>query len=395
MSIGILYNRTLIAIDAYLRRYKRTSTRNKTVLIIFQQVFGDSVLIQPALEEFTKIYPKGQGYTVKFLVRPSVLAFMKDNLPLPQDMVFEEVDFKRYLEDFSYYKEIRDRYTDVAEISIITGRSLSALIFSTSNNAIRKIGVDGEYRLTRPLPMAIFNRTAYTERVISSKEDMVLRTHEKLLHYLGDTGYTAKLPTLLRKNKVVPEDKYCVICPGASETAKCWPIERFAQVADYIVDHHHMNVHLCGGAAETQYADHLLELVENKGDIISHIGNTNFSDWSAIIQHATIVIGNDSATLHIAAAARVKALCINGDYEENIFFPYFTAQESEQDRLPACIQWHMDCAWCRERTYFYGSGNQQCMQRIKEGKCATCIDVITVDEVINKIDELMRPNELV
>jgi ADP-heptose:LPS heptosyltransferase len=60
-----------------------------------------------------------------------------------------------------------------------------------------------------------------------------------------------------------------------------------------------------------------------------------------------MVIGNDSATLHIAAAHRVKAICIAGIYDKFHFFPYLVDELDEGDRLPETVYVDMPCAYCR------------------------------------------------
>ena len=62
-----------------------------------------------------------------------------------------------------------------------------------------------------------------------------------------------------------------------------------------------------------------------------------------------MVIGNDSATLHIAAAHRVKAICIAGIYDKFQFFPYLVDELDEGDRLPEEIFLYMPWAFCRTR----------------------------------------------
>ena len=101
-----------------------------------------------------------------------------------------------------------------------------------------------------------------------------------------------------------------------------------------------------------------------------------------------MVIGNDSATLHIAAAHRVKAICIAGIYDKFQFFPYLVDELDEGDRLPETVYVDMPCAYCRTKGYFAGYGNPKCRKAIKTGKCSLCIDEITVEMVISKIDKI-------
>lgn len=395
MSIIAQINRAMIATEACIRACNQRNTikeksENRTILIVFQQIFGDSVILQSALKEYTKIFPKSTGYSIKLLARPSVLKFMKATLVLPEEIEYEEVDFKRFLEEFKYYKMIVNRYLNSASTLIVPGTSLSAEIFATSNNANRKIGLVRCTDVTHPFIYALFYKLAYSERVKPSKDDMMLQRHKLLLNYLGASEYKAKLPEVIKQNKIIEDDKYVVMCPGSSKMEKCWPIERFAEVADYIIEKYDLYIHLCGGADEKHFEDKLLNLVKRKDRIISHIGKTSFAEWSAIVEYAFLVLGNDSATMHLAAAHRIKALCIAGVYDKYQFFPYKIDGLKPGDELPVTVLKDMPCEYCRTIGYDAGYGNQECENRIKNNQCACCIEGITTEEVIEQINNLMK-----
>lgn len=383
-------NRVLIAIDAYIKGHRKSIDNNKKmVLIVFQQIFGDSIMIQNSLMEYSKLFPKSKGYKVMFLARPSVITFMQSTLPLPTEIKLEGVDFKLFLEDFAYYRSIVAKYRGMADLIIVPGTSLSAEIFSAASGARRKVGLVRSFNVTQPAIMAIFAKLAYTEQVRPPKEEMMIQRHRRLLNYLGDREYKGKLPVLLPKDRVIHEEHYCVMCPGASKMEKCWPGERFSLVADYIIEKYGMNVHLCGGAEELMYEKLILSKSKYPEHIVSHIGKTGFSQWSAIVQYADLVIGNDSATMHLAAAGRRKAICIAGVYDKYQFFPYKVDELDEEDRLPVTLLKDMPCAWCRTIGYEAGYGNAECKKRIDEKLCAGCIDMITVQDVERQIDSLL------
>lgn len=393
MSIVVTINRALIVIDSLFRssiiERKNKKSNNKSILIVFQQIFGDSIVIQNSLLSYTKIFPKAKGYDVAFLVRPSVLSFMKTNLSLPNELFFEELDFMRFLENYKYYKEVVQKYRGKAGTVIVPGTSFSAEVFSAVSDAERKIGLIRSIDVTKPWIMAYFYRNAYTETIIPEKEDMMLQRHRKLINYLGDEAYKARLPELLVKDRII-EGKYAVICPGSSKREKCWPIEKFTAIADYLIDNYNYQIHICGGSGEEVFAEQMKNQSKFSNHLISHIGTTSFSDWSAIIQYAEIVIGNDSATMHLAAAARVPSVCIAGVYDKYQFFPYKVDELKEGDILPITILKDMPCEWCRTMGYDAGFGNPDCKKKIDAGLCSICIDLISVDEVKNAIDELLK-----
>ncbi len=391
MNLGIQINRAVIALSAFMSVHKKGRIDNKTIYIIFQQIFGDSVVIQNSLKEYTKLYPKSGGWDVHFLTRPSVLKFMKDTMPLPSDITFEAVDFKLFLEDYRYYKKILRQFSDKAGVVIVPGTSLSAEIFSCSTNAYRKIGLIRSIDVQKPWVYAYFYRHAYTETIRPEKEDMMLLRHRKLIHYLGNKEYRAELPQLLPKENIIGSS-YAVMCPGSSKQEKCWPIERFAEIADYIVEKYDLEVHLCGGKDEEGFAIRMMEKANNKERIVSHIGKTSFSDWSSIVQHAKLVVGNDSATMHLAAAGRVPSVCVAGVYDKYQFFPYKVDLLNEHDLLPVTVLRDIPCEWCRTMGYDAGYGNEGCKKRIETGLCSTCIDLITVDEIKKAIDDLLERN---
>lgn len=390
--MNIFCNRIKIALFAICRglfQRKGNNNSGKVILIIFQQVFGDSIIISKALQEYTKLYPMKDGYEIKMLVRPSVLNFMQNTLPLPNEIRFIYVDFSRLVNDFQYYKHILKEYCSDAAIAIVLGSSLSAELLCDGINSGRRIGLVNAVKRIWPPHIWLFQKLAYDEVVVPLKEEMMLQRHRRLLNYLGDTAYLAELPNLLSKEKIIDGD-YVVICPGASTPIKRWPINKYIEIIDYVIAKYELDVHLCGGAEEAELVQVIMSKAKQTIHIISHVGKTSFSDWSAIVQHARLVIGNDSATLHLAAAGRIPSICIAGVYDKYQFFPYRVDKTAHDDILPETITVDVSCAWCRTKGYFAGYGNTSCKIALKENKCALCISAVTVGMVEEKIDAVLN-----
>lgn len=129
--------------------------------------------------------------------------------------------------------------------------------------------------------------------------------------------------------------------------------------------------------------------VKHKEYIHSYVGKSDFHTWASIVQHSCLVVGNDSATMHIAAAARIPAVCIAGVYDKYQFFPYKVDILENGDSLPITVLKDMDCAWCRTKGYYAGYQNKACAKQIKGGGCALCIDVISVQDVWMHIDSIL------
>lgn len=391
MKMHAIISRVRIVINVLLSTLNKKVCKNKTVIIVFQQIFGDSILIQSSLEAYTKLYPKNEGYNLIFLARPSILKFMKDVMPIPEDITYEELDYKKFLSDYKYYRLIINSYKNKAGTIVVPVTSLSAEIFTCSVNAKRKIGLVRSIDLKKPFIYAYISKIAYNETVRPAKEDMMLQRHRELIRYLGLTDYKSRLPILKEKDRII-SGKYAVICPGSSKAEKCWSIDKYASISNYLIEKFELDIHLCGAPGEEEYANQLKNKVKHSEKIISHIGKTSFSEWSSIIQHARIVIGNDSATVHMSVAARVPSICIAGVYDKNLFFPYQVDILEDGDLLPQTIIKDQSCEWCRTRGYNAGYGNSECKKAIKQGKSSLCIEKISESKVIEAIDNILFLN---
>ncbi len=388
MNIKRLINKGLIASDALCRGFLRKTSAAKTgrVLVVFQQALGDAVLISDSLKEYPKLF---EGYEVVFLAKPSTAAFIKAVVPDADKLHFEDVDFARFMEDYKYYREILRKYRSSADIVVVPASTPSAELFSCASNAPRKIASVRAVDIKNVLIMSLLSKYAYTEKVRPDKNEMTLQRHRQLIRYLGGKDYQATLPHLLREEKVINEEKYCVVNAGASKPERWWPAERFAEVIDFVVEEFGMNVHLCGGPDEAEIARNVEGLVKHHDNVVNHVGKTSFKEWSSIVQHASLVVANDSSTAHLAAAHRVKTVCIIGVYEF-VVFPYKVDVLEHGDRLPVCVYKPMPCECCRDVGYFSGSLNAECSKRLKAGKCALCIDAVTAEDVKEAVVKIMK-----
>ena len=192
-KIKRIISKALIACESLIHgmTYKSRPTNGKRVIIAAHQAFGDAIVLSDSLKEYMKIFPKEQGYDVKILARPSVIEFMRSIIPYADELNFEPVEFRNYIEDYSYYREISSRYRNEADILIVPVTSPGAEIFSCSLNAPRKIASVRAADIKTSIIMRLLTRYAYTERIRPDMNEMALQRHRQLIHYLGDKTFKA------------------------------------------------------------------------------------------------------------------------------------------------------------------------------------------------------------
>lgn len=376
-------NRLIISIYilfVYLKNLFWGKYEKGQVIIIAPHIFGDATILQASLQGYVDLY-KPKGLEILFLCRPTTKKFLEEVATIPAEIQVEEVDFTKLVNNFPYFREISKKYRYQAEIVIAPGTSMSMELLSTTFPTKQRYAFAQGKRNVWPPHIYIFFKLAYSDIIYPPIDMMQIQRHRMLLNHLGNKEYKGhiahfkKLPAFINGN-------YCVICPGSSMFFKCWPLERYRDVADWIVDTYNYDVHICGGGkVEADMAEKLIRESKHKDRIISHVDKTSFAEWSSIVQHAKFVLGNDSATIHIAAATQTPSICIAGAYDKNQFFPYAIDELAVGDILPVTLLKDVSCRNCRTKSYHAGYGNTACLTRIKQWLCASCVDLVTIEEV--------------
>ncbi|MFK7759619.1 MAG: glycosyltransferase family 9 protein [Phycisphaerales bacterium] len=97
-------------------------------------------------------------------------------------------------------------------------------------------------------------------------------------------------------------EPYAVLAPTSAWPAKCWPIDRFTELAQHLAKHKNIDrVIIVGGPGERLHCAPLLEVAAENPRITDRVGSTSIALLMAIIARAKLVVANDSAALHMAA----------------------------------------------------------------------------------------------
>jgi heptosyltransferase-2 len=144
----------------------------------------------------------------------------------------------------------------------------------------------------------------------------------------------------------------CAIAPGASYgAAKCWPPEKFAQLADRLISECGADVIFFGTAGEKEIAARIRSHMKSRA--ISLVGETSMRDLAAMFASCSVFIGNDSGAMHVAAAAGLPVIGIFGSTD-----PEGTAPVTQQFTL---IREPVSCSPCFLRRC---PVDHRCMTRI-------------------------------
>jgi ADP-heptose:LPS heptosyltransferase len=115
------------------------------------------------------------------------------------------------------------------------------------------------------------------------------------------------------------------LAPAANWVGKTWPMERFSRVALRLLGPGGPlsggRLMLLGGPGERKTAEGLKDVVTRKR-VIDLTGQVDLVTAFACLRRARLYIGNDSGTMHLAAAAGAPTLGLFGPTDERRYAPW-------------------------------------------------------------------------
>ena len=119
---------------------------------------------------------------------------------------------------------------------------------------------------------------------------------------------------LLRAAGVGTDDELLLIAPGAAWETKRWPAERFAEVACALVPGTLARVVVVGTAGDRAHAATIAAALAQSGapPVVDLTGRTTTAELVAALARATLLLANDSAPGHVAAALGRPVLALFG-----------------------------------------------------------------------------------
>jgi len=134
-----------------------------------------------------------------------------------------------------------------------------------------------------------------------------------------DSAAADSISTLLTDHNINPGN-YAVFITGSAHGDKCWPIERFATLADKISSNFALDIIATGTASEKSTVEKLKNLANVP--VTNFAGLTDLSELIALLKGAKMVVSNDTGPGHIAAALGTPMVMIFGRSNPARVAPY-------------------------------------------------------------------------
>jgi ADP-heptose:LPS heptosyltransferase len=153
------------------------------------------------------------------------------------------------------------------------------------------------------------------------------------LEFPLDDEERAQAVALLAHRHLVPRGFVCVH-PGARLYTRRWPAEHFALVAQDIV-RRGFTVVLTGSAEEALLTRRIARELPPRA-VVDLAGQTTLGAFAALLQHARLLVSNDTGVSHVAAALRVPSVVVCCGADPQRFAPLDHALHEVLHHAVAC-----------------------------------------------------------
>lgn len=167
-----------------------------------------------------------------------------------------------------------------------------------------------------------------------------------------------------------------IVSPCSSHALRNWSAARYAALADHAARRHGMDVLLCGGRSplELRYGEEIAALMTQPCRNL--IGQDTLLEFLATLQRATVLVSPDSGPAHMATTVGTPVIGLYAATNPQRSGPYLSRH------------------WCVDR---YEQAATRYMNRpasrlpwTEKIETAGVMDLIEVDDTIEKLDELVR-----
>lgn len=173
------------------------------------------------------------------------------------------------------------------------------------------------------------------------------------------------------------EGEYIAISPIASFSTKRWPMKRFKELVESMLEEKelsHLKIVLVAGPNDSYCDEMLSEKINESNRFINLQGKTSIDESSIVLGNAKLCISNDTGTAHITEAFGRPVISIFGPTSESFGFePHLELSQAISEKV-----------WCRPCS---GTGSKKCFR--SEQFCMTKISseriLLAVKEILQRL----------
>jgi len=348
----------------------------KSILLIQLGDIGDVVLTIPTIRALKENYPSAEIFV---LLRKFAIELL-EGCPWVDGVISLNKEKRKFREKMAYQKDFllglrRKRF----ELAIDLRAGTRGAFLSYISGARLRVGRyrgDGKLWRNRLFTHLIKPENELHQYSALHSLNILAPFKLKIKNIFPELNVTKQrersAADILRKEKVTFDRQIIALHPFSRWRYKEWPIRNYIKLINYIGSKYRVTILITGSVDERNRASKIAK--GSKIDVHNLAGKTSLGELAAILKRCSLLIGIDSASMHIAAAVCTPTV--------TIFGPSSPVNWAPQGKHHSIIYKDLPCVPCRQK----GCNNSE---------VSRCLDELGVEEVIpiveNKVLEIKTP----
>lgn len=302
------------------------------VVVVAPNWLGDAVMALPAIADIRRHFA---GARLTIAARPpvaplfSMVRGVDDLITLPGGGGLRAV--------FGWQEDARALQGKALEIAILLPNSFATALIVNHAAIPERWGLATDWRgrmLTRaiPKPKGMAHQSEYYQALTTA---LGISAGPPFAEVRPDVDRVRELALDLGLDT---DEPFVVFAPGAAYgRAKQWLPERFAQLAELIINDRGWSVIMVGSKADRSTCTDISARLPATGNRMNRLidlsGKTDLPLLAGLMSRARAVVSNDSGAMHLAGAVGAKVVAIFGATNERRTSPLRAGAESPEPRI--------------------------------------------------------------
>lgn len=318
---------------------------------------GDALLATPALHALRASLP---GAEIALLAKPWVAPLFEASPDCDRLILYERPGRHAHLSGLRLLcRELRAAQFEAA---VLFQNAFEAALIARLAGVARRAGYATDGRrllLSHPVSLGGARGLHHADYYLNLVAHLGCQPVERRLRLALPTW--AEEAAVRRLEALELSDKPLLgVAPGAAfGTAKRWPPERFARVADELAQRFGFTTLIFGSRGEQEVARRVAQAMKSRAVDLS--GRTELLGAAAALSRCRLFLTNDSGLMHLASALNVPLVAVFGPTDWKTTSPL-----GERSRL---VRAHTPCAPCLKR---HCPTDHRCMLAVSAGEVLEC-----------------------
>ncbi|MFH0971160.1 MAG: glycosyltransferase family 9 protein [Candidatus Micrarchaeota archaeon] len=341
---------------------------------------GDAVLFSGMLHPLRRKFPRAK---IDVLIRHPAENILQHNPNCDELIPYAAEEGTNLLtQEFAPFKILEGLRRRNYDLVITSEHAFRFILLSYLTGAPNRVGLDLEGRgflLTKKVAYPVYDKRNKSEleyyldiaRALGAK----VRADPQImqLHFSKeDAKFASKF---LKQNGIGDSDFVVGVHAGGGIWKKRWPLLKFAKLADSLYEKYRAKIIAFGGKGDVELMRLMQKMMGTR--LIVAAGKSTVLQTAALVGRCNLIVANDSAISHMAAASGVRVIALFGVDSPVRWGPLNNKAILKHKRLPAC---NLLCNY----DYLYA------VDRCFKTDVPYCMDKIGVADVLSEVERIRK-----